>query len=131
MSDPTRPNPWQYITYCYGRTLPASMHDWVRNDLAGPGAARRTVIRNVIPVLILLVILLLCFPNATPLVQLTMTLPILLPFIYFAVVLNKFYRKARLKRHGLDTELVHEIELAKTADARAEYEARHGRRLQK
>ncbi|MFW0788518.1 DUF5313 domain-containing protein [Gordonia sp. CPCC 205333] len=129
MSDPTRPNFWQYVTYCYGRTLPASMHDWVRNDLAGPGAARRTVIRVTIPVLIILAPLLL-FP-ADALVRASMTLPILLPFIYFAVVLNKFYRKSRLKKHGLDTELVHEIELAKTADARAEYEARHGRRLNK
>ncbi len=129
MSDQTRPNLWQYVTYCYGRTLPPSMHDWVRNDLAGPGAARRTIIRVVIPVLILLTPL-LAFP-ASPLVLASMTLPILLPFIYFAVALNKFYRKSRLKKHGLDTELVHEIELAKTADARAEYEARHGRRLQK
>lgn len=127
MSDPTRPNAWQYVTYCYGRTLPPSMNDWVRNDLAGPGAARRTIIRFTIPVLFILTPLLF-FP-AEPLVLASMTLPILLPFIYFAVVLNKVYRKARLKKHGLDTELVHEIERAKNADVHAEYEARHGRRL--
>ncbi len=34
----TRPNFLQYIGYCYGRRLPDSMRDWVRNDLAGKGA---------------------------------------------------------------------------------------------
>jgi hypothetical protein len=29
--------------------LPASMNDWVRNDLAGKGARRRTLIRVAIP----------------------------------------------------------------------------------
>ena len=31
----------QYIGYCYGRRLPDSMRDWVRNDLAGKGATVR------------------------------------------------------------------------------------------
>ena len=31
----TKPNLVQYISYCYGRRLPDSMRDWVRNDLAG------------------------------------------------------------------------------------------------
>ncbi|MGV0796632.1 DUF5313 family protein, partial [Mycolicibacterium elephantis] len=29
-----RPNLWEYIGYSYGRRLPDSMRDWVRNDLA-------------------------------------------------------------------------------------------------
>ena len=36
-----RPNVIEYIRYCYGRPLPDSMRDWVRNDLAGKGAAAR------------------------------------------------------------------------------------------
>ena len=38
-----RPNALQYIAYSYGRVLPESMRDWVRNDLAGKGATARTV----------------------------------------------------------------------------------------
>jgi len=35
-----RPNVVQYIAYCYGRVLPDSMKDWVRNDLGGQGCDR-------------------------------------------------------------------------------------------
>ena len=45
MSDSTRPNALQYVRYCCGRRLPDSMRDWVRNDLAGKGAAARMMIR--------------------------------------------------------------------------------------
>jgi hypothetical protein len=38
----SRPNVLQYIAYSYGRVLPDSMQDWVRNDLAGKGATART-----------------------------------------------------------------------------------------
>ena len=33
-----RPNGLQYVAYCYGRVLPDSMRDWVRQDLGGKGA---------------------------------------------------------------------------------------------
>ena len=39
----------EYIGYCYGRRLPDSMRDWVRNDLAGKGATVRMMIRVFIP----------------------------------------------------------------------------------
>ncbi len=39
----SRPTAVQYIAYSYGRILPASMRDWVRNDLAGKGATARTM----------------------------------------------------------------------------------------
>jgi len=32
-----RPSVLQCIAYCYGRRLPGSMVDWVRNDLGGQG----------------------------------------------------------------------------------------------
>ena len=33
MNARTKPNLWEYIGYSYGRRLPDSMRDWVRNDL--------------------------------------------------------------------------------------------------
>lgn len=41
----TKPGPLQYIGYCYGKRLPDSMRDWVANDLAGPGATIRMMVR--------------------------------------------------------------------------------------
>ncbi|MDG3016228.1 DUF5313 domain-containing protein [Speluncibacter jeojiensis] len=120
-----RPSPLQYLAYCYGRTLPPSMNDWVRNDLAGPGAGRRTVVRVTIPVIVLLAPLLL-FPT-TPLVLASMTLPIVIPFVYFAIALNKIYRAARLKRHGLDPEAVDELARRRDERMHREYAARFGR----
>jgi hypothetical protein len=40
-----KPNLVQYIGYCYGRVLPSSMRDWVRDDLTSKGATIRTMIR--------------------------------------------------------------------------------------
>ena len=33
----TKPNVLQYIGYCYGRRLPDSMRDWVRQRPGRPG----------------------------------------------------------------------------------------------
>ncbi len=57
MSDHTRskPNVVEYIGYCYGRRLPDSMRDWVRNDLAGKGATTRMMIRVFVPALLIMV----------------------------------------------------------------------------
>jgi hypothetical protein len=41
-----RPIAVQYVRYCYGRRLPDSMRDWVRNDLAGKGATARMMMRR-------------------------------------------------------------------------------------
>ena len=49
MTTATKPNMWQYLTYCYGRRLPNSMNRWVAEDLAGHGAIRRHMIRYSIP----------------------------------------------------------------------------------
>ena len=79
-----------------------------------------------IPVIIMLAPLLL-FP-ATPVVWASMTLPILIPFVYFAVALNKIYRSARLGRHGLDPDLVNEQARRRDADLHRAYEQRFGPR---
>ena len=123
MTSPARPTPWQYLTYCYGRTLPPTMHDWVRNDLAGPGAARRTVVRFSIPCALMLVPFL--FIHASIDVLISMTLPIFIPFVYFSIALNKVYRRARLTRHHLDPELVDAARNIREAPERAAYHARY------
>ncbi|MDF0530433.1 DUF5313 domain-containing protein [Tsukamurella sp. 8F] len=123
----TKPNPLQYVAYSYGYTLPPEMNDWVRNDLAGRGAALRTVVRASIPCVLMLVPFL--FIPTTLYVHMSMTLPILIPFVYFAIALNKIYRRSRLKRHGLDPDLVDERARIRDAAMHAEYAAKHGRPL--
>ncbi|MDV7268228.1 DUF5313 family protein, partial [Rhodococcus oxybenzonivorans] len=34
----SRPTPFQWLGYAFGRRLPDSMQDWVRNDLIGDWA---------------------------------------------------------------------------------------------
>lgn len=122
-----RPTAWQYVAYCYGYTLPASMREWVRDDLAGRGAATRMVIRMSVPAVLLLAPMLLI--PTTLYVHASMTLPILIPFIYFAVALNRTWRRHRLAQHGLDPALADELLRAREADQRRAYEQRYGPRL--
>ena len=75
-----RPNPWQYLRYCYGGRLPASMRDWVVEDVTGKGAIARLMVRMVIPAF--LILLPFWFIPASFVVHLSMTVPILIPFIY-------------------------------------------------
>src|SRR5437588_10668978 len=101
-----RPNAVQYVRYCYGRRLPDSMRDWVRNDLAGKGATRRMMGRVAVPAVLVLAPFWLI--PTTLVVHLSMTLPILIPFVYFSHALNKVWRRHMLAVHGLDPELVEE-----------------------
>jgi Family of unknown function (DUF5313) len=129
MSDDTgrqRPNILQYIAYCYGRVLPASMQDWVRNDLGGKGAATRTMIRWAIPALLVLAPLWLI--PTTLVVHLSMTLPIFAPYIMFSHALNKVWRRHRLNQHGLDPALADEYVRKRDAHIHQAYIERHGPR---
>ena len=123
---PATPNAWQYLRYIYGGRLPDSMRDWVRNDLAGKGATRRMMVRMFIPALV--VMLPFWFIPTTLDVHLSMTLPILIPFIYFSHALNKVWRRHMLRVHGLDPSLVDEISRKKNAHIHQAYIARHGPR---
>jgi hypothetical protein len=122
----TRPTPWQYIGYCYGRRLPESLNDWVCRDLAGRGAATRMVILAAVPCVLILAPLLL-IPTSLY-VHASMTLPILIPFIYFSVALNRVWRRHRLTQHGLDPALADQRQRAREADQRRAYELRYGPR---
>jgi hypothetical protein len=124
MSDNARPNPLQYVAYCYGKILPPSMHDWVRNDLAGKGARSRMLIRVTVAGLLLIAPLWL-IPTTTYM-HLAMSALLFLPFLYFAHALDKIWRTHRLRQHNLDPELVDQRARERDAHVREAYRKRHG-----
>ncbi|MGV9661859.1 DUF5313 family protein [Nocardia niigatensis] len=125
MTGPTTPTLVQRIRYIAGGTLPASMSDWVINDLTGPGAARRYLLRILIPIIPPLCLFLL-IPGPLWMGWAMMAL-LYLPLIYFTAALMYVYRRARLAKHGLDPDLADQRERERGAAARRAYEQRHGR----
>lgn len=119
-----RPNPVEYVGYCYGRILPARYADWVCHDLAGRGAQRRNFVRVTIPAL--LVVAPLWLIPASVGMHLAMSALLLLPFVYFAHALDKIWRAHRLRQHGLDPDLVDERQRRRDALIREDYQRRHG-----
>lgn len=120
-----RPNPMQRVRYICGATLPSSMRQWVLDDLTGPGATRRYLVRFLVPIIPVLCLFLLV-PG--PLwVGLSMMALLYLPLIYFTVALIYVYRRHRLLRHGLDPELADIGARERAAIERERYEVRHGR----
>jgi Family of unknown function (DUF5313) len=122
----TKPSLWQRITYSYGRCLPASMRDWVANDLAGKGALRRHMIRWAIPPLFVLAPFWLL--PASVYVHAEMTVPLLVWFLMITLALNKVWRRHRLAQHGLDPNLVDVIKREKQAKMHEDYARRYGPR---
>src|ERR1700733_4837638 len=122
----TRPNAWQYIRYSYGAQLPDSMRDWVRSDLAGKGAAARVSVRVAVPAVLVLAPFWL-IPTTLD-VHLSMTLPILIPFVYFSHALNKVWRRHMLQVHGLNPNLVDEHRSKREEQRRQAYIERYGPR---
>ena len=121
-----RPNALQFIRYCCGRRLPDSMRDWVRNDLTGKGAAGRMMRRVAVPAVLVLAPFWL-IPTTLD-VHLSMTLPILIPFVYFSHALNKVWRRHMLGKHGLDPTLVDALSREKNAHIHEAYIERYGPR---
>ncbi|MEH3154173.1 MAG: DUF5313 family protein [Gordonia paraffinivorans] len=99
-----RPPWWRIVSYSYGARLDARFSPWVTHDLSGRGAGARMVARWAVPCLILLAPFL--FVPADWIVKGMMTIPILLPYVYFSIALNRVYRRHRLAQHGLDPALV-------------------------
>ncbi|ORA21776.1 DUF5313 domain-containing protein [Mycobacterium aquaticum] len=122
----TKPGPLQYVAYCYGRRLPDSMRDWVANDLAGPGATARMMIRVAIPAV--LVLAPIWFIPMSLYLHASMTVPIFIPFVYFSHALNKVWRRHMLAKHGLNPGLVDELSRKKNAHIHRAYEERYGPR---
>ncbi|MBU8814815.1 DUF5313 domain-containing protein [Mycolicibacterium goodii] len=126
MSERSRPNLWEYVTYCYGRRLPDSMRDWVRNDLAGKGATVRLMVRMAVPAVIILAPFWLI--PTTLYVHISMTLPIFIPFVFFSHALNKVWRRHMLAKHGLNPSLVDELSRQKNAHVHQAYIEKYGPR---
>lgn len=122
----TKPNLIQFIGYCFGRRLPDSMLDWVREDLTGTGATRRMMLRALVPAVLILAPFWLI--DTTLYVHLSMTVPILIPFVYFSHALNKIWRRHMLRVHGLDPSLVDKISREKNAHIHQAYIEKYGPR---
>jgi hypothetical protein len=121
-----RPNVWQYIGYCYGKVLPASMQMWVAHDLADHGAVRRHMIRMAIPPFLILAPFWLL--PASLYVHLEMTAPIYIWALLMALALNKVWRRHRLAQHGLNPDLVDEIKKKRDAHIHEAYIRKYGPR---
>jgi hypothetical protein len=121
-----QPNAVQYVAYSYGRRLPDAMREWVANDLAGPGAVRRHVLRMAIPPLLILAPFWLL--PASLYVHLEMTAPIYIWAILMALALNKVWRRHRLAQHGIDPNLVDQLRRKKDAHIHEDYARRFGPR---
>nr|WP_099246883.1 DUF5313 domain-containing protein [Mycobacterium sp. shizuoka-1] len=128
----TRPSLLQNIAYSYGwRRLPASMREWVANDLAGPGCVRRFMLKAAIPPLLILApFWLLPVEQNSVYVHAEMTVPIYLWTLAISLALNKVWRRHRLAVHGLDPNLVDVGKRAKNARRDEDYIARFGPRPQ-
>ncbi|MDV3125126.1 DUF5313 domain-containing protein [Mycobacterium sp. 21AC1] len=121
-----KPNALQFLRYCAGRRLPDSMLDWVREDLTGKGATRRMMLRVLVPAVLILAPFWLI--PTTLYVHLSMTVPILIPFIYFSHALNKIWRRHMLRVHGLDPGLLDKIAREKNAHIHQAYVDKYGPR---
>jgi hypothetical protein len=126
MSQPTKPNFFQLVRYCLGRRLPDSMLDWVRDDLTGPGATRRVMLRVLVPAV--LVLTPFWFFPIDWVTRASMTVPILIPFIYFSHALNKIWRRHMLQVHGLDPHLIEKLQRQKDAHIHDAYIEKYGPR---
>src|SRR5690349_24663705 len=122
----TKPNPIQFLGYCFGRRLPDPMLGWVREDLTGKGATRRMMLRVLVPAVLILAPFRLI--PTTLYVHLSMTVPILIPFIYFSHALNKIWRRHMLRAHGLDPSLVDALARQRDAAKHQSYIDRYGAR---
>ncbi|MGW0159536.1 DUF5313 domain-containing protein [Mycobacterium sp. NPDC003323] len=120
------PTIMQRILYAYGKRLPASMREWVKEDLTGKGAIRRHMLRYAIPPAIILAPLWLL--PASLYVHLEMTVPIYTWALIMAFVLNKVWRRHRLSQHGLDPALIDTLNREKNARLHEDYARRYGAR---
>ncbi len=119
------PNPVQRLRYICGATLPPELREWVLEDLTGPGAGRRYLLRFLLPMIPVLCLFLLV-PG--PLwIGLSMAALLYIPLVYFTIALMYVYRRHRLVKHDLDPALADVTERRRAAAEREAYELRHGR----
>ncbi|MFJ4656060.1 DUF5313 family protein [Nocardia sp. NPDC088792] len=123
MPERTAPTPFQRLGYICGRTLPPSLAAWVLDDITGPGATRRYLLRILLPIIPVLCLFLL-IPG--PLwMGLAMMALLYIPLIYFTAALTYVFRRNRLIKHGLDPALADLDRRQREAAARAAYRQQH------
>ncbi|MGB3698038.1 MAG: DUF5313 family protein [Gordonia sp. (in: high G+C Gram-positive bacteria)] len=120
-----RPGFGQKIGYLLGRSLPASMQDWVIEDLTGPGHLRRYLIRGIVPILPLFLIF--AFIPGGIWVKLGMIVLLLIPFVYFQLALGHIYRRHLMVNNGLDPALLETAKVVRADAVRNEYRDRYGK----
>ena len=121
-----RPSALQYIGYAYGRRLHSELRDWVRHDLADPGAVRRHMLRAAIPPFLVLAPFWLL--PASLYVHMEMTAPIYIWAVLMSLALNKVWRRHRLAQHGFDPKLLDDIAREKNSRYHDAYIAKYGPR---
>ncbi|MCX5046432.1 DUF5313 domain-containing protein [Aldersonia sp. NBC_00410] len=119
----TKPTTRQRLGYLAGRTLPSTLHEWVVNDITGPGATRRYAIRWLVPLVPILTALL--FLPGPWIIRIGMVLLLFVPFLYFLTALKDVYLRHRLLSHGLDPQLLGTHKQRRRDKDRAEYETRY------
>jgi hypothetical protein len=124
----TRPNVLQYIGYSFGRKLPDSMQDWVRNDLTGDSALARHLLRAMVPFLpVFAAGLLLPGPGPLGLRAASLLLAVILALIY-AFAFMDMNRRRRLAQHGLLEDLEDARKARRHERSREQYERLYGHR---
>lgn len=98
-----RPNPLQWVGYAFGRRLPDSMLDWIRNDLTGKYAYPRHLARGMVPFLPIFTAFMF-FPGALWIRASMVLLAGLLALFYCAAYMT-LNRAHRLTQHGLPADL--------------------------
>ncbi|MGV9822278.1 DUF5313 family protein [Nocardia xishanensis] len=118
-----RPNPVEWIGYAFGRKLPDSLRDWVRDDLTGKHAVARHLVRGMVPFTPLFVVFLF-FPGELWLRGSMVLLAMLLALFYTAAFMP-MNRAHRLTKHGLPADLENPERARRRALERARYAAQH------
>ncbi len=103
----TRPGPVRWTAYAFGRPLPASMREWVRNDLVGDHAVLRHMIRSQIPFLPPVYAAFMLLPGPIWLRVSTVGLGVMLS-LFFSVAYMAHNRMRRLEKNGLPGNLENE-----------------------
>jgi hypothetical protein len=117
----TRPGPLRYIAYSFGRTLPDSMREWVRNDLTGEHAILRHLLRSMVPFLPVFVGIFVFLPGPVALRTGAVALGVILALIYSFAFMD-LNRSRRLSQHGLPEGLESTRQARRREQARAAYE---------
>ncbi|WP_068279549.1 DUF5313 family protein [Aldersonia kunmingensis] len=120
----TRPTPWQWIGYAFGRSLPATMRAWVARDLTGRNRVVRHLLRSLAPFVPIFVAFVVLLPGALWLRGATMLLGVLLALFYSAAYMNQ-NRAKRLYQHGLPADLEDDQRRARHVAERDAYLAAH------